>query len=137
MKRSCPSEVYVHSSDSEDESEIVRSQRLLASRRSHTAATRMGISSREYRRMKRWKVPNMFFGILACIHLLEGWVEMTFHGAEWMCGIGMVEAGLVEQCLLAFGYDIEFGPHNDFTSPEGFVCATSQSRRLRPYSSHS
>ena len=133
MKRLRVEEIVVQSSDSEDGCDLAHSHRLLAPRHSHIAATRMGVSSREYRRMRRWRMPDIWYQILMCIHLLEGWVDMTYHGAEWFCGIGMVEAGLEEMALNAFGFDSEKGPHMDFTSAAGFTTAASLSRRLAMY----
>ena len=70
------SDAFVHSSGSEgDQGESPVLPKRVARRRSHIASTALGISSKEYRRMRRWKVPALFMHILAMLHSIEGWVH--------------------------------------------------------------
>ncbi len=122
--------VLVDSSDSELEVTFLPATPLR--RRSQQAGLACGISSREYRNMKRFRIPGLFLQILACLVAMTGWAEMIYDGGEWMCGLGQIEAALTADDLLAFGYDIERdGTCMNFLDCAGFVFATQKSRQLK------
>ena len=106
--------------------------KIVKTRHSHLAAASMGISGKEFRRMKRWRAPNLFFQVLLLLHQITGWLPMRHDGAEWFSGVSAVQESLVEDSLLAFAYDWTRGNHMDFTSPLGFAFAASRSKELKP-----
>ena len=145
--------IVVESSDSSaaesghECAQLLRSKRqrnALSARRSHLAGTACGLSSREYRRLKRWHLPQLMFQIFALICGRWGYLDQHYDGAEWFCGIGMVELAFVLASLNAFGYDInrhmDDGRGNpnfmDFTTPWGFFfgCFKTQGMRVRALS---
>ena len=112
------------SSDGESSDEDRETPRGIFFRRSHRVATLCGLSSKEYRRMRRWQVPESLFMMLACIHHLGGWVPMTFDCVEWFAGVGMVKRAFTEIDMCAFAYDWEIDRVNmDFCSIAGFILA--------------
>ena len=95
------------------------------------ATFKLDLMARHLHCMRRWKIPGLVLQILMILHRIEGWVNMSYDGAEWFCGEGWVEDGMRQDALCVFGYDVTRGKHMDFTSPCGLAYAVGLSRRLK------
>ena len=101
-------------------------------RRSHHVSARLGVSPREYRRMKRWAMPDDLFQLLGFLQFTLGWAAYSRQCIEFMGGIGAVAGAFTEDLLEAYVYDIAITLLNDFLDCRGFVECLTQARTLEP-----
>ena len=124
--------VFVESSDSEVDAQIARPPPQIVRRRSRVASEALGITPVEYRRLKRFGVPQLFLQVLSCLFVLDGHCELLFDGAEWMAGKGHIEHALNLDGLTAFSFEIERDRiYEDFCGIAGFIFGTQRSRQLK------
>ena len=109
----------------------------LYARRSHHVATLCGISSREYRKLKRWGIPDSVLMSLCFLQFAFGWASMELDNVEWFAGVGMVQQAFEEASFQAFAYEIENDPYNmNFISVAGFIYALQLLRASKWRSFH-
>ena len=102
-------------------------------RRSFLAGTCLGLSAREYRHLKRARVPRNYLQILHCAHLDDGWIEQVLDLVEWFAGLGQIERAGVLAALAAAGYEISRDPQlQNFLADQGFLKAIRLNKSTRP-----
>ena len=98
--------------------------RELKLRRSRTAAAHLGLAPKEFRRLKRWRIPRSFLAILAFMVCIHGVIEQDVDLSEWFAGLGHVEGQGTLVGLTTAGYEIRRDEvAEDFLTPYGFSTA--------------
>ena len=110
-------------SDSESECDSVDGPFLFRRRASVIASEYLGIYPDEYRRLKRWKFPQIGFDIMHATLVLFGVQDRNVEVIEWFCGVGHVAQGCSENSLAALGYDRDRSAQQDMLTDDGFLLA--------------
>ena len=105
--------LLVDDSDDELMSFGERFQQLVQQRRSHSVASRVGVSAGQYRKMKRWSLPDAFIQLICFVQFSHGWPKECYSAIGWTCGTGMVVRAFRERAYAAAGYDCVHGPDED------------------------
>ena len=107
--------------------------KIACHRRSFLAGTCLGISSREYRKMRRWKFPKDWFVLLLYSHVEFGWVPQDIDIQEWMSGMEQIVKVGKERGHKSAGFEIGADEIlQDFLGNQGFMHAVKAGKRLRP-----
>ena len=105
-------------------------------RRSHAASERLGISPREYRKLKRWCAPQILFQILAAFLLMFGPVAPSVDMLEWFSGVGVVFESCKDMEFVSMGFDIAnggAGGRHGFLSDHGMTTAFFYSLSMKTH----
>ena len=110
-------------SDSDDEG-VNRAPRTLRRRRSWVAATHLGISPKEFRRLKRSGAPGLLFFLIHGLRLVHGSIPHDVDIAEMFSGAGHLVAVAMSLGLRGLTYEIlEDKEHQDMCTALGFLQA--------------
>ena len=129
----CVLELSSDSSDCEGEEPPLKLRIIHAGRRSFCAATKLGISTKEWRSLKRPKAPQDFLLVVHLAHRLQGWVPMRNHIVEMMAGLGHVAASGRRSSLDAETFEILNSPiQENFLCDPGFLYSLYLQKTLFP-----
>ena len=122
-------------SDSDSDGEPPLKVYRVNGRRSHLAATLLGISGKEYRHMKRVKVPKDFLQLLHYLHCKHGWLEQVLDIVEYFAGLGKVKKAGASKGLSTRAYEILHDHEvQNFLGDSGFATAIAFAKELRSLS---
>ena len=117
---------------SSDEEPELRIPVATIHRRSHVAASGLGISAKEYRGMKRMGVPSIFFELLHFAFLIQGWVSMDTDLVDWFAGAEVIRAAGDHSNLVSRSFEVLHDPIlEDFLGLDGYLNALRFAKALR------
>ena len=127
-------EMAIHIADSESDTESHEVQVLpkkMRQRRSWVAGCQLGVSPREYRRLKRMHAPRLLLFLMRALMLCHGCIPHDLSVAEMFSGIGHLVSFARASGLGALGFEIlEDKVHQDFCGTLGFLQALLMMLRL-------
>ena len=104
-------------SDTESHEVQVLSKRMRR-RRSWVAGSQLGVSPKEYRRLKRMHAPRLLLFLMHALMLCHGCIPHDLSVAEMFSGVGHLATFARASGLGALGFEIlEDKVHQDFWSP--------------------
>ena len=115
--------VLIEISDSDDDC-IMRSTlpKRLCRRRSAVAAEQLGISSKEFRRLKRTRAPKRLLFLMHALKLHHGNIPRDLSVIEMFSGAGHLCTSAWNRGLGALGFEVlDDNVHQDMTSALGFI----------------
>ena len=118
-------------SESDNDSEVQVLYKSMRRRRSWVAGSQLGVSPKEYRRLKRMHAPRLLFFLMHALMVCHGRIPHDLAVAEMFSGVGHLVTFARASGLGALGFEIlEDKVHQDFCGPLGFMQALLMMLRL-------
>ena len=128
--------VVVHDSDSDiecldDSPAVLPLPKKMRRRRSCIAGCELGVSPKEYRRLKRMHAPRLLLFLMHALIICNDGIPQDIDVAEMFSGVGHLVSAAKAAGMAALTYEIlEDKIHQDICSPQGFLEALLMMMRL-------